>query len=216
MALDEDDLKHRSRLSPGTVRREDEIDFQDLIYGMAESVADAQVKLDYNLAEAMTRFAETKVEVIPRVVRTIQPDGTVVDEPAEPEERSLLELGITPERYQFSEATVDVEFDLSFATDETDTSEEKKKARFRVDTSEAHHRRRYHGEANTTAKISARLVPVPTPASLGPAVVEAATEPDETGAEGEGGSDGDGEENGAEAGETAEDTTPDDTTDEGT
>jgi hypothetical protein len=175
MALDEDALKNRSRLTPGTIRREDEIDFQDLIYGMAESVADAQTKLDYNLAESMTRFAETKVAVIPRVVRTIRPDGSVVDEPDKPVERSLLELGITPERYQFSEATLDVEFDLSFATDETDTSEEKKRARFRVDTSEAHHRRRYHGEANTTAKISARLVPVPTPPSFGPATVEGGT-----------------------------------------
>jgi hypothetical protein len=176
---------------------------------MAESVADAQVKLDYNMAETMTRFAETKVEVIPRVVRTIQPDGSVVDEPAEPEERSLLELGIMPERYQFSEATLDVEFDLSFATDETDTSEGKKKARFRVDTSEAHHRRRYHGEANTTAKISARLVPVPTPASFSPATVDAGT------ADGRDGTDGaetndttgeDGDDTGFEPADTADDT----------
>jgi hypothetical protein len=215
MALDEDALRNRGRLSPGTIRREDEIDFQDLIYGMAESVADAQTKLDYNLAESMTRFAETKIEVIPRVVRTIQPDGTVVDEPAEPEERSLLELGITPERYQFSEAMLDVEFDLSFATDETDTSEEKKKARFRVDTSEAHHRRRYHGEANTTAKISARLVPVPTPASLAPATVDAGT--DATGHDGVGGTD-DGEQGGSdgedesETGTAVDDATADDDT----
>jgi hypothetical protein len=186
MVLDEDALKNRSRLRPGTIRKEDEVDFQDLIYGMAESVADAQVKLDYNLAETMTRFAETEVEVIPRVVRTINPDGTVVDTPDRPVKRSLLELGLMPQRYQFSEATVDVEFDLSFAADETDTSEEKKKARFRVDTSEAHHRRRYHGKANTTAKISARLVPVPTPASFSPATVEGGTAtPNEETASGE-------------------------------
>jgi hypothetical protein len=210
MVLDEDALKNRSRLRPGTIRREDEVDFQDLIYGMAESVADAQVKLDYNMAESMTRFAETKVEVIPRVVRTINPDGSIVETPDEPVERSMLELGLTPQRYQFSEATVDVEFDLSFATDETDTSEQKSKARFRVDTSEAHHRRRYHGEANTTAKISARLVPVPTPASFGPATVETGTVADTTaeddGENGGGESDDNDDDSGFEPAETVDDT----------
>jgi hypothetical protein len=181
MPLDADDLENRGQLGDEIIRREDEIDFKDLIYGMAESVAHAQAALDTELAETMTRFAETRVDVIPRVVRTIQPDGTITETADSTVKRSLLELGLTPTRYQFSEATVDVEFDLSFATDETDTSEEKRKARFRVDTSEAHHRRRYHDEANTTAKISARLVPVPTPASLAPATVETEgrTAPDE-------------------------------------
>jgi hypothetical protein len=191
MPLDTNDLENRGQLRDEIIRRQDEIDFRDLIYGMAESVAHAQAALDTELAESMTRFAETRVDVIPRVVRTIRDDGTVVTEADRAERRSLLELGLMPQRYQFSEATVDVEFDLSFAVDETDTEDTSRKARFRVDTSEAHHRRRYHGEANTTAKISARLVPVPTPASLAPATVEAGgggegtdetgTETDETG-----------------------------------
>lgn len=172
MPLDEDDLANRGRFHPGLVRQIDQIDFRDLIYGMGESVAHAQAALDYEVAETMTRFAETEVDVVSRVTRTVRPDGTFVDEPQQTEKRSLLELGLTPTRYQFSEATIDVEFDLSFAIDETETGKERREARFRVDTSEAHHRRRYHGEANTTARISARLVPVPTPAALTPATVE--------------------------------------------
>jgi hypothetical protein len=162
------------------VRRMDEIDFRDLIYGTAESVASAQFELDRNLAASMVEFAETKVDVVPRVTRTIADDGTVTHTPAKTEERSLLDLGLTPTRYQFSEATVDVEFDLSFGVSGTETEDETRKSRLRVDTSEAHHQRRYYGKIDTTAKISARLVPVPTPAAFTPATVEASGEPTET------------------------------------
>ncbi|WP_152039631.1 hypothetical protein [Salinigranum salinum] len=159
------------------VRRMDEIDFRDLIYGTAASVASAQSELDRNLAASMVEFAETKVDVVPRVTRTIEDDGTVTHTPAETEERSLLDLGLTPTRYQFSEATVDVEFDLSFGVSETETEDETRKSRLRVDTSEAHHQRRYYGTIDTTAKVSARLVPVPTPAAFTPATVETSGEP---------------------------------------
>jgi hypothetical protein len=162
------------------VRRMDEIDFRDLIYGTAESVASAQFELDRNLAASMVEFAETKVDVVPRVTRTIADDGTVTHTPAKTEERSLLDLGLTPTRYQFSEATVDVEFDLSFGVSGTETEDETRKSRLRVDTSEAHHQRRYYGKIDTTAKISARLVPVPTPAAFTPATVETSSEPTET------------------------------------
>jgi hypothetical protein len=171
------------------LRRIDEIDFRDLIYGTAESVASAQSELDRNLAASMVEFAETKVDVVPRITRTIEDDGTVTYEPAKKEKRSLLDLGLTPTRYQFSEATVDVEFDLSFAVSETETGDETRKSRLRVDTSEAHHQRRYYGTIDTTAKISARLVPVPTPAAFTPATVETSGEPTETD---EAESDGDG------------------------
>jgi hypothetical protein len=168
MSVDGPDPSDRGEL----VRWQDEIDFRDLIYGMAESVSEAQVELDRNLAATMVEFAGTTVDVVPRVTRTIDAEGRVTHTPSPTEKRSLLDLDLTPTRYQFSEATVDVEFDISFVVDETEKGNETRKARFRVDTSEAHHRRRYHGEANTTAKISARLVPVPTPAALTPATVE--------------------------------------------
>jgi hypothetical protein len=154
------------------LRRMDEIDFRDLIYGLAESVSEAQVELDRNLAATMVEFAETEVDVVPQVTRTIAADGTVTYDSTKRAKRSLLDLGLTPTRYQFSEATVDVAFDLSFAAGGTDTEEETGKSRLRADTREAHHQRRYYGEIDTTAKISARLVPVPTPTALTPATVE--------------------------------------------
>jgi hypothetical protein len=154
------------------LRRIDEVDFRDLIYGLAESVSEAQVELDRNLAATMVEFAETEVDVVPQVTRTIAADGTVTYDSTKRAKRSLLDLGLTPTRYQFSEATVDVAFDLSFAAGGTDTEEETGKSRLRADTREAHHQRRYYGEIDTTAKISARLVPVPTPTALTPATVE--------------------------------------------
>ncbi|WP_142857470.1 hypothetical protein [Salinigranum halophilum] len=158
------------------LRRIDEVDFRDLIYGMAESVSEAQVELDRNLAATMVEFAETEVDVVPQVTRTIAEDGTVTYDSTKRAKRSLLDLGLTPTRYQFSEATVDVAFDLSFAVGGTDTADETGRSRLRADTREAHHQRRYYGEIDTTAKISARLVPVPTPATLTPATVEPTAE----------------------------------------
>ena len=105
-------------------------------------------------------LAATRVETIPEITRRIAADGPVAVEPAEPVERSLLELGFAPERYQFSEATVEVDFDVKFRTDEENETT------LSADTYDAHHHRKHHGEASGT--ISATLTPVPLPSSVTP------------------------------------------------
>ena len=163
MAIDPNDVYERGASRSGAVRREQDIDFSALIYEMAEGIADAQLKLDYNTAEAAARFAEIRVPVIPQLTRRIGPDGRVTTVPAESEKRSLLELGFTPTRYQFSDVRMDVEFDLKLHSDEEGET------RLRTSTSEAHHNRRFQRDIDTTAKLSATLLPVPSPTGMTPA-----------------------------------------------
>lgn len=162
MPIDPDDVYQRG--SPGSQRRstEQELSFASLVYELAESVAEAQLKLDFNTAETLSMLADTRVETIPEITRRIAADGSVTLEPGEPVERSLLELGFTPERYQFSEATVEVEFDVKFRTDEENETT------LSADTYDAHHHRKHHGEVDTSGKISATLTPVPVPSSVTP------------------------------------------------
>jgi hypothetical protein len=171
---------------PSGYRRVDDVDFGELIAGLGGSIAEAQLSLERGFVQSTRELADERVEVVsrvvPRVVTTDDGRREVVYE-SETEERSLLELGITPPRYQFSETTVDVEFDLSFAHEEEDT-ERTGRTRLRADTHEVTHRRRYQEAATATARVSARLVPVPLPVTLDdPPTVEPTVE-DETEVEG--------------------------------
>jgi hypothetical protein len=189
MPIDPNDIYDRGAPRTGEVRREQDIDFSALIYEMAEGISEAQLKLDYNTAESAAHFADVTVPVIPRVTRRIDEDGRVTTTAGRREERTLLELGFEPTRYQFSDVRMDIEFDLKLHTDEDEET------RLRASTSEAHHNRKFQQDIETTAKLSATLVPVPSPAGLTPAEAYETGPPDEREEEGgdeAGGSDGPG------------------------
>ena len=80
--------------------------FADLVRMMAEGIADAQMALDRSSAEMVTELAETRVDVVPTITETVAADGTVTYEQGKPQNVSLLELGVKPTFYQFSQATV--------------------------------------------------------------------------------------------------------------
>jgi hypothetical protein len=163
MAIDPNDIYNRRTPQDGQVRREQDVDFKTLLYGMAEGIADAQLKLDYNTAESAALFSEIEVPVVPQVTRQIDSDGNVTTTYGDRETRTLFELGFEPTRYQFGEVTMDIKFDLKLHTDEEGET------RLRTSTSEAHHNRKYQKDIDTTASLSATLLPVPTPAGLSPA-----------------------------------------------
>jgi hypothetical protein len=146
--------------------------FDDLVYLLAESVATAQSKLDLTTAEVLETLAETEVDVVPRVTRRVGEDGTVETESAAAEPRSLLELGFTPTRYQFSEATVDVGVDIHITEhEERDSESEGRAFGLRAGTYEVTEQRKYDREVEANAHISARLEPVPLPVELSPTEV---------------------------------------------
>ena len=151
--------------------------FDDLIYLLAESVASAQTKLDLSTAEVLETLAETEVDVVPQVTRRVDEDGAVETETAPTEARSLLELGFTPTRYQFSEATVEVGVDISVTEHEGRDSESEGRAfGLRAGTYEVTEQRKYDREVSANATINARLEPVPLPVELSPAEGRESTE----------------------------------------
>ena len=151
-----------------------DIPFDDLVSLLATGVADAQTALDRQTAETAASLAETEIEVVPSVTRTIEPDGTVTTDTAATERRSLLELGVTPAHYRFSDATIEVEMDVSVAErDRSDTeraeSERADRAHeLRAGTQSVIDRRTFDREAGANARLAARLEPTPTPAAVGP------------------------------------------------
>ena len=162
------DLSNRAKPLDRATRPQRDVAFGDLLYLVAEGVAEAQTKLDLNTAEVAETLADAEVTVPTRVNRRVEDDGTVTTDRTS-EERSLLELGFTPTRYQFSEATIDIEVDLT-VTEETETDREEEGSTFglRAGTYELTEERRFGREMQSTASVSARLEPVPLPLELSP------------------------------------------------
>lgn len=166
-----EDLRQRGVVKPTPVREEPEAPLTDLIYKLAEGIASAQTKLDLQTAELLSVLAETDVEIVPQITRQVDEEGNLTTESADPESRSLLELGFEPTRYQFSRATVDVGFDLSISEteereEETDTESE---YRLFARTYELREERSYQRDVESTAHITATLEPTSLPVHLSPA-----------------------------------------------
>lgn len=169
MPLHPHDLRFRSIARPRPIRQEPDIPFDDLIFLVAEGIADAQAKLDTSTADLLETLATTEVDIVPRITRTIEADGSVSSTSAATESRSLLELGFTPTRYQFSEATVELHIDMSVAEEETRDSEEQgRHLGLRAGTYEVTEQRKYDRTIESNTTLTARLEPTPLPIELPP------------------------------------------------
>ncbi|OYR38345.1 hypothetical protein DJ82_12210 [Halorubrum sp. Ib24] len=174
---------------PSTARRRPtqpvaDVPFDDLVSLLAAGVADAQTALDAHSAATGASLAETELEVVPSVTRTIDTDGSVTATPAATERRSLLELGITPAWYRFSEATIEVEADVRVAeregndagagddgTDDADRLGDDGNdpaSGLTASTQSVIDRRRFDREVGANARLAARLEPTPLPRRVGP------------------------------------------------
>ncbi len=170
MPFDIADLHRRGIPAKRQQRELNNIRFDDLLYLTAEGIAEAQTKLDLNTAEVLETLAATEIENLPRsVTRTITSDGTV-DIDTDTETVSLLELGFTPTRYQFSETTIELNLDLRIS-EETTTNEEREGQRYGIygGTYEITEERKYDRTVESNASVKATLEPVPLPVELSPA-----------------------------------------------
>jgi hypothetical protein len=179
----------------GALRENRSVAFADLVRMMAEGIADAQTELDRASAAMIVELAGTPVEVVRSVTETIKADGSIEVEPSEPVTMSLLELGVQPTFYQFSESTIEVAMDLEIneeieSEDDTETKVKGRKALF-ARTRNIREERKLNRDVSVSSKITAKLVPVPSPVSLDVVrntIVEEPA-PDDGG---DGGGDGDG------------------------
>ena len=140
--------------------------FADLVRMLAESIADAQMSLDKASAEMMTELSETRVDVVRNINEVVDEKGNITYQNSPPQNISLLELGMLPSFYQFSQATVEVALDLSVV--ENQSSTEKGKKTLFANTSSIQMERKLNKDLKITSKLTATLVPVPPPIRIEP------------------------------------------------
>ena len=141
--------------------------FADLVRLMAEGIADAQLALDRSAAAMVTELAETRVDIIPSITELVAADGSVTFEQGKPQSVSLLELGVKPTFYQFSQATIEVSMDLKLVEQLNEDGTRKKGGLgLFAETSNIRFERKLNRDVSVHSRITATLVPVPAPLRL--------------------------------------------------
>lgn len=144
------------------------VSFPDLVRMLAEGIADAQSALDRSAAGLMEELATTRVPIVREVTEIVDDEGNIDYEEAEPQEVSLLGLGIMPTFYQFSESTVEVAMDISIVEEQRGSKSQKPRYGLRAGTAALQAERKLNRELKAHSKLTAKLVPVPPPARLEP------------------------------------------------
>lgn len=150
----------------GAVQERPSVSFADLVRMMAEGIADAQAELDRASAEMIVELAATRVKVVRTINEKINEDGSIETEASEPVELSLLELGVQPTFYQFSESTIEVAMDLEIAEEVETESKAKGRATLFARTRDIKEERKLNRDVSVSSKLTATLVPVPSPVRL--------------------------------------------------
>lgn len=150
------------------VRETPSVSFGDLVRMLAEGIADAQTSLDRASADLVEELAATTVSIVPQVTETIDADGKVTFEQAEPQRVSLLSLGVTPTFYQFSQATVEVVMDIKIVEQEQVREDGKRNYGLFAGTADVRTERKLNRDVTVHSKVTATMVPVPMPLRLEP------------------------------------------------
>ncbi len=147
-----------------------------MVMKLGLGIAEAQRALDENSVETSKLLADTTVDLVLGVTQTIAEDGTVTFTNAAPVTVSLLQIGLMPTFYQFSEATIDVTMDIK-TTSSRETNIKvgvKAKVGFACWSAsisvEATHNRKFGKEVHGTSHLVTKMVPVPPPERIAPEV----------------------------------------------
>jgi hypothetical protein len=155
-------------LSPAVKTREtDQASLADLIRLVALSVADAQAALDRSSAGLVKELAETAVEIIPSIQEIVGADGSLEFVHGKPRKVSLLDLGVMPTFYQFSQTVIEVHMDLKIS-ETLHESGSKRGITLLADTAGIRFERKLNRDVSVSAKVTTTLVPVPMPLRLEP------------------------------------------------
>jgi len=146
----------------------------EMVMKLGLGIAEAQRALDENSVETAQMLAETTVPLVMAVTQTIDADGTVSFTNSDAIDVSLLQIGLMPTFYQFSEATIEVTMDIK-TTSSRETNVKvsaKAKAGFgcfstSINT-EVSHNRKFGKEVHGTSKLVTKMVPVPPPPRIAP------------------------------------------------
>lgn len=146
----------------------------EMVMKLGLGIAEAQRALDENSVQTAKMLAETTVPLVLAVTQTISASGDVSFTNADPVNCSLLQIGLMPTFYQFSEATIEVTMDIKTTTSrETNIKvSAQAKAGFgcfsaSVNT-DVSHNRKFGKEVHGTSRLMTKMVPVPPPPRIAP------------------------------------------------
>ncbi len=150
--------------------------FPDMVAKLAMGIAQAQHALDENSVNTAVILADTDIDVVLNVTQVIAEDGTVSFEQSDPVSISLIQLGLLPTFYQFSEATIEVSMDIKTTTS-TETNV-KVAAEAKVGfgawsasiKAEVSHNRKFGKEVKGTSRLFTKMTPVPPPPRIAPVI----------------------------------------------
>src|SRR2546427_2130604 len=107
-----------------------DVAFADLIHNLALAIADGQLQLDRSAIQTLDYLVNTQAAIMPEItdIITSVPRATVVpgtgqvinysgaqvvSSGAAPVQMSLLQAGISPTFYQFTEATIEIKISVT-------------------------------------------------------------------------------------------------------
>jgi hypothetical protein len=173
-----------------------DVPFAEMVSNLATAVADGQLALDQASISTLKFLVDpaNAVPLIPEIAEIVEKAGTTVtvttpsgpanvavdgvrvrSQPATPVKTTLLQAGILPTFYQFTEASIEVKMSISIKnTTTTDTNETATPVRKRMAFgSPVSYRTKntysYDAQGSSTLRITMR--PVPPPSRLLPDVV---------------------------------------------
>ena len=154
-----------------------DVPLPEMVLKLALGIAEAQKALDENSVETAQALAETEIPIVMAVTQTIAADGSVSFSSADPIDLSLIQIGLLPTFYQFSEATIEVTMDIKTTTSRETNIKVGVKAKVgfsmwsasvSVDVS---HNRKYGKTVHGTSRLVTKLVPVPPPPRIAPELI---------------------------------------------
>ncbi len=171
-----------------------DVPFADLVRNLAFAVAEGQLALDRSAIETLQFLIANKINVVPEVTEIIEPVSRQVDlgggktvpytganiraSGAPPVSMNLLQAGLQPTFYQFTEANIEVKLSISIKrTEEKDGSSPSKVPvkgyAMRAFASPVNYRtsNTYSYSATGSSSFRATLRPVPPPPRLTPRTV---------------------------------------------
>lgn len=154
-----------------------DVPLPEMVMKLGLGIAEAQRALDENSVATAKILADTTIPLVLAMTQTIAADGTVSYTQSDPIDVSLMQIGLLPTFYQFSEATIEVTMDIK-TTMSTETNIKVSasakvgfacwSASVNVDVS---HNRKFGKEVRGTSKLVTRMVPVPPPARIAPELI---------------------------------------------
>lgn len=153
-----------------------EVPLPDMVYKLAYGIAQAQKALDQNSIETAKALADKNnmIPIVPAVTETITKEGKIEFTEADPVNMTLLQVGLNPTFYQFSETTIEVEMDIktSSSTEETGHLEAEVTIGFSIFSvsvkMDYSFNRKFGREVHGSSKMVVKMVPVPPPPRLLP------------------------------------------------